>query len=223
VDRADFIAGISQYTLDTAAKHLELGNKPRKVIYNGCNINDFPGYDSPVYRPAKPFLFSIGLVQPRKNFHLLPALLKDNDYELIIAGLNHFDYKTTVGEEARRWKVDHRVKLVGAISEEDKYWYYKNCTAFVFPSYAEGFGLPVIEAMYHGKPVFISKETSLPEIGGDAAYYFDSFDPEQMQETFKKGMLDYNQGDRVIKLKQRAAFFSWDKAAADYLEIYRSI
>lgn len=223
VDRADFITGISQYTLDTAAGHLRLGNKPRKVIYNGCNINDFPGYDSPVYRPAKPFIFSIGLVQPRKNFHLLPALLKDNDYELVIAGLDHFDYKKKIVDEIHKWKVADRVKLTGAISEEDKYWYYKHCAAFVFPSYAEGFGLPVIEAMYHGKPVFLSRETSLPEIGGDAAYYFDSFDPADMQRTFAQGMRDYEQNNPIEKIKQRAAFFNWDKAAADYFDLYRTI
>jgi glycosyltransferase involved in cell wall biosynthesis len=223
VDRADFIAGISQYTLDTASQHLQLGNTPRKVIYNGCNINDFQGYDSPGYRPSRPFLFTIGLVQPRKNFHLLPSLLKDNDYELVIAGLDHFDYKQKIEEGARRWNVSDRVKLTGAISEPDKYWYYKNCLAFVFPSYAEGFGLPVIEAMYHGKPVFLSKETCLPEIGGDAAYYFDSFDPAAMQDTFRKGMQDFRLGVRITKLKQRAASFSWDKAAAEYLGIYRTV
>ena len=223
IDRADHITGISQYALDVAAKHLKLGDKPRQVIYNGCTVNDFPGFDSPVYRPARPFLFAIGLVQPRKNFHLLPALLKDNEYELVIAGLDHFDYKNKIIGEARRWNVEDRIRMTGAVSEEDKYWYYKNCEAFLFPSYAEGFGLPVIEAMHFGKPVFISKETCLPEIGDDAAYYFGSFDPAAMQHDFANGMKHYRETMPVEKVRQRAAFFSWNKAAAAYMNIYRTI
>jgi glycosyltransferase involved in cell wall biosynthesis len=96
-----------------------------------------------------------------------------------------------VMEAAKKFGVEDRVKLIGPATEEEKYWYYKNCEAFLFPSYAEGFGLPVIEAMYHGKPVFISDKTSLPEVGGDAAYYFRNFEPEYMQEVFKEGMRDY--------------------------------
>lgn len=223
INRADFIAGISQYALDVAAKYLNLDNKPRKVIYNGCTVNEFPGFDAPSYRPARPFLFSLGLVQPRKNFHLLPGLLKGNDYELVIAGLNHFEYSNRIQEEIRRWNVQGRVKLAGPVSDEDKYWYYKNCEAFLFPSFAEGFGLPAVEAMYYGKPVFLSAETCLPEIGGDAAYYFESLQTEAMQPVFEKGMLDYRRNDPAAKIKQRAAFFSWDKAAAEYMNIYRTI
>ena len=223
VDRADYIVGISQYALAAAGKYLQLGDKPRKVIYNGCTRNAFPDFDSPVYRPKRPFLFAIGLVQPRKNFHLLPALLKGNDYELVIAGLDHFDYKHTILEEVKRWNMEDRVKLTGAVSEEDKYWYYSHCAAFLFPSFAEGFGLPVIEAMYYGKPVFLSRETCMPEIGGEAAYYFENFQVEVMQENFKQGMQHYRENNPAPAIRQRAAFFSWDTAAAEYLDIYRTI
>ena len=73
----------------------------------------------------------------------------------MIAGVTHQPwYQRKIEEEAKRLGVTERVIFTGAISENDKYWYYQNCTAFVFPSIAEGFGLPVIEAMYFGKPVF---------------------------------------------------------------------
>jgi glycosyltransferase involved in cell wall biosynthesis len=109
------------------------------------------------------------------------------------------------------------------VTEEDKYWYYKNCTAFTFPSLAEGFGLPVVEAMYFGKPLFLSSHTCLPEIGGDLAYYFDrDFDPEDMRAVFENGMNRYNQ-ELGIRLRQRACDFSWEKCAASYLKIYREL
>ena len=116
------------------------------------------------------------------------ALLKDNDYELIIAG-NISNYFERILEEARKWNVEDRVNIIGPISEGLKHWYLKNCLAFAFPSIAEGFGLPVVEAMYYGKPIFLSSYTSLPEVGGDLATYFNKeFDPEGMRLEFIEGM-----------------------------------
>jgi glycosyltransferase involved in cell wall biosynthesis len=221
-DRADHIVGISKYALEFAGQHLNFGNTPTSVIYNGHKVNEFPDFDAPVYRPARPFLFSISLVQPRKNLHVLPALLVNNDLELVIAGLNHFDYADKIREEAKRWKVEERVKLIGAIDEKNKYWYYKNCEAFMFPSIAEGFGIPPLEAMHFGKPVFLSTRMSLPEIGGDAAYYFEDFDPEAMRHVFENGMIDYHKHNRSAAIKQQAGRFSWDKAAHEYLAVYRN-
>lgn len=223
IDRADYITGISQFAIDEAKKHLDLGNKPTRAIQLGCTVNTFPDFDAPRYRPARPFLFTIGLVQPRKNFHVLPPLLLDNDYELVIAGLNDYHYGNQVLEEARRFGVEDRVKLIGPASEEEKYWYYKNCEAFLFPSYAEGFGLPVIEAMFHGKPVFISDKTSLPEVGGDAAYYFQSFDAHAMRKTFAAGMEDHRLNNGSEKMKRQAAKFNWSHTAAEYIEVYKQL
>ncbi len=222
-DRADHIVGVSKYALDFAAQHLHFGQTPVSVIYNGYSIDEFPGFDEPVYKPAHPFLFSISLVQPRKNFHVLPPLLLDNDYELIIAGLNHFDYAKKIMEEARRWKVEERVKLIGAIDEKNKYWYYRHCDAFLFPSLAEGFGFPPLEAMHFGKPVFLSRFMSLPEVGGTAAYYFNDFDPDALRSAFKQGMRDFNSHDRTKNIREQAALFNWDKTAGEYLAIYRSL
>lgn len=223
VNRAHHVTAISGFVLEEAKKNLDLSKVSSSVIYNGCNVIEYPGFDSPVYKPDKPFLFSIGLIQPRKNFHVLPALLEGNDLELIIAGLDNYGYGDQVRAAAAKAGVSERVKLTGPVSEQDKYWYYKNCEAFVFPSYAEGFGLPVIEAMYHGKPVFISDKTSLPEVGGDAAYYFRNFEPVHMQEVFTNGMKDFENANGPAKVKQQAALFSWDNAAKEYIDVYKKL
>ena len=93
----------------------------------------------------------------------------------------------------------------------------------MFPSFAEGFGLPVIEAMYFGKPVFISNLTSLPEVGGDAAYYFNSFNETEMITAFRKGMEDYKIFQPQEKIKQQAAKFSFENAAEAIYSIYESL
>ncbi|MEI9911174.1 MAG: glycosyltransferase [Bacteroidota bacterium] len=152
-----------------------------------------------------------------------PALLEGNNYELVIAGLNHFDYAKKVMEEARRWQVEDRVKLIGAIDEKNKYWYYRHCEAFMFPSVAEGFGFPPLEAMHFGKPVFLSDRTSLPEVGGDAAYYFSDFDPRAMRSVFEKGMNDFKNHNRIPAIKRQASLFNWNKTAGEYLDIYRKL
>lgn len=224
IDRADAIVCISNFVADHVREHLDLGEKTLHVIYNGCTIKYYPDFNHPVYKPSKPFLFSIGTILPKKNFHVLPPLLKDSDYELIIAGnLSSPDYVQQILEEARKYNVADRVKIIGAITDEDRSWYYKNCKAFVFPSIAEGFGLPVIEAMYYGKPVFLSTHTSLPEIGGDAAYYFENFEPIHMQKIFKAGLEDFLISNMEQKAKKRASMFNWDDTARSYLKIYKSL
>jgi glycosyltransferase involved in cell wall biosynthesis len=223
IDRADYIVCVSQFTLSTVTSHLRLGNRPVQVIYNGCDVSEFPAFDHPRFRPARPFIFSLGTVLPKKNFHVLPGLLGGNDHELVIAGILDPDYEKIIRAEARRHGVQDRVHLTGPISEEEKSWYFRNCLAFAFPSLAEGFGFPVVEAMHYGKPVFLSDHASLPEIGGSEAYYFTDFDPAAMREVFARGMADYQAQGRAEQLRQRALRYSWDRAAQDYLHIYRKL
>lgn len=223
INRSQHVVCISEFALQHAQQFIDFGNKPTSVIYNAATVHHFPRFNSPVYQPSKPFLFAIGLVQPRKNFHTLPCLLKGNDYELVIAGLNDFPYAAEVRSEAQKWGVADRVKMIGAVSEEDKYWYYKHCEAVLFPSYAEGFGIPVVEGMSHGKPVFISTQTCLPEIGGKEAYYFEHFEATYMQQKLAEGLLHYQTNQPQDKIKARAAFFNWDRSAAEYIEVYKKV
>ncbi|MNR21059.1 Glycosyl transferases group 1 [compost metagenome] len=101
----------------------------------------------------------------------------------------------------------------------------KNCTAFLFPSIREGFGLPPIEAMSFGKPIFLSDKTSLPEIGGDVSNYWTNFDPEYMKEILFNGLTHFENNKTEIEnqLKRRATSFDWKIAAAEYLKVYRGI
>ena len=223
VDRADYIVAISESTRRDILDNVEVGGKSIEVVYNG--LNHFDGdIVPPVSKPDRPFLFSVGTVLPKKNFHVLPALLKGNDYILIIAG-NRSSYEKKIMEEAEKAGVRDRVFIIGPVTEAVKYWYIKNCAAFLFPSVAEGFGLPVIEAMYYQKPVFLSDRTSLPEIGGDHVFYFDhNFDPEAMQIQFRRGIELFERGQVDTELmKQHALSFSWERTARRYIEIYNDL
>ena len=99
----------------------------------------------------------------------------------------------------------------------------KNCEAFVFPSISEGFGLPVIEAMYFGKPVILSTHTSLPEIGGSAAYYFQNFEPQHMQTVLYNALEDHRTNNRENEIKNRAFSLTGNNTASQYHEVYKKL
>ncbi len=224
INRSEKIVCISKFVAHQIHDYLDLKNKNVEVIYNGCSLNEFPNFNNPSYRPKAKFLFSIGTVFRKKNFHVLSNLLIDNDFELIIAGiLSDKSYLDEIMAFAKTNGVLNRLHMVGAITEPEKYWYYKNCTAFVFPSIAEGFGLPVVEAMRLGKPVFLSKLNSLPEVGGEYAFYFENFEKQSMIQTLEKAIPSFENKELKQKIIQHSKQFSWETAAKSYVEIYKSM
>lgn len=224
ITRANEVVAISSFVMEDILNHLSVSEKSINVIYNGCSVDEHIPSIAPISEVATPFLFTIGTILNKKNFHVLPPLLTGNDYKLVIAGAElDPGYKQEIVSEAKKWNVSERVIFTGPVSESEKKWFLTNCTAFVFPSIAEGFGLPVIEAMHFGKPVILSTHTSLPEIGGDCAYYFKSFDPDDMRETLQKSLEDFEHKQPATKVMERAREFSWEKAASRYFELYRGL
>lgn len=221
VDGADRIVAISRFVADDIVRFFPEAQSKISVIHNGADWSAPAAGHLPVIVPARPFLFALGMVCTKKNFHVLVPLLRGNDRQLLIAGVVHESYRQTILAAAAAHGVSDRVTIAGPVSADDKNWYYAHCEAFAFPSLAEGFGLPVIEAMYHGKPVFLSTLTALPEIGGDAAYYFDDFDPDRMAQVFERGLADFRDRDGASRVRAHAAGFSWARAAAAYLDLYR--
>lgn len=222
IDRADTIVCISQFAMDDVKKNCDIKGKDILFIHNGANKFHAPQLTPASYKPAKPFLFGIGYVNRKKNYLvLLPLLVQNPDMEMIISGrLDEPDYVDMIKKEAKRLNVADRLTITGPINEGEKAWYISNCTAFLHPSLAEGFGATVIEAMSFGKPVFLSRRTSLPEIGGEEAFYFDSFDVENMNNVFKNGMHIMNTTNLKDKLLARAAQFNWKESAKQYIEVY---
>ncbi|GAB3918847.1 glycosyltransferase family 4 protein [Mucilaginibacter boryungensis] len=218
----DRVVAISRFVADDVMKYIPEARDKMSVIHNGADQLVVPTNHTPAYVPGKPFLFTIGLLSPQKGFHLIPPLLQGNDYQLVIAGMET-PHKQTILDAARQYGVADRVIITGPITEADKAWYYQHCAAFVFPSRAEGFGLPVIEAMHFGKPVFLSRYTSLPEVGGSVAYYFDELEAPHMQQVFTNGMLHYAQNNRAPQIIAHAGQFTWENAAKQYLAIYSQL
>jgi glycosyltransferase involved in cell wall biosynthesis len=224
IDRADAIVCISEFSRKDVQSHCDTGNKPVYVIHNGTNLLGKAELGTASYKPRKPFLFSIGVMHRKKNYHVLLPLLRNNAMELLIAGKEDDpNYVSYFRDRSREMGVEDNVRMLGSISEAEKAWYFQNCRAFAFPSVSEGFGLPVVEAMSCGKPLFLSNRTALPEIGGDVSFYFNSFHPDHMEQVFNRGMDIYNANGLREKIKARGSHFCWHKAAREYLDVYRSL
>jgi len=180
VDRSVAITCISQYTADEVKKSLNTGTIPVHVVYCGVEVEEFPEAQRPSYVPDGDLLFSIGVIQPKKNTMVLLEFMKNipDKYKLIIAGNKAGTYSIELEKRIQELGLQDRIILPGKISDADKYWMYVNCKAVLFPSKFEGMGFPPVEAMRFGKPVFASTLSSIQEVSGNNAYYWENFVPQ---------------------------------------------
>jgi glycosyltransferase involved in cell wall biosynthesis len=224
VDRCDALVCISNHCKKDVLENLNVKDKPVYVIHNGTHHVTVPPAKPTGYLPIRPFLFAMGYVNQKKNFHTLIALLKNGELDLVVAGkLDDADYIKKMKQLAEQDGVVDRLHILGPVAEADKAWYLQNCCAFMMPSLAEGFGAPVVEAMAFGKPLFLAKRTSLPEIGADVAFYFENFSCDHMQQVFNEGMIQYKKNGLAERIINRGKDFSWEEKAQDYLKVYRSL
>ena len=222
IDGADALTTISHFTKSELERHIDLRNKQVVVIHNGVKAPT--GIRSE--HQGRPYFLSLGVFKGMKNFHaLLPLMAHFPDHDLVLAGNNDTAYGERIKAQIRELGLSGRILLPGAVDEQEKFRLYSNCTAFLFPSLAEGFGLPVIEAMMLGKPVFLSKATSLPEIGGDVAFYFDAEAIEAMANTITEGLRVFN-ADPIAsseRMRRHAAQFSWEACMQRYVALYAEV
>jgi glycosyltransferase involved in cell wall biosynthesis len=224
VDRADVITTISAYSAESIREHLRVGSRSVRVIYPAETLSS-GAVTRPHFAEGAPFLLFVGGVHARKNVHvLLPMLQALPGYRLVLAGPAEGEYAARVRRDVEALGLGDRVVMAGAVSEATRSWLYEHCAGLVFPSLSEGFGLPVVEAMARGAPVFLSRRTSLPEVGGPDAFYFENFEPERMAAVVRDGLAAHA-GDpaRRDRLRARAARFTWDSAAAEYWELYTAL
>jgi glycosyltransferase involved in cell wall biosynthesis len=228
VDGADAIATISEFTAAVVRRNLTLPDIPLRVIHLGNPLDGItsttPAASLSRLAPGSFFLF-VGVIHPKKNVKtLLPLLRAFPDMSLVLAGPGAHPYAAEVRRAAQESGVSDRLVMPGAVSDPVKRWLYEHARALLFPSISEGFGLPVVEAMSVGKPAFLSRLTSLPEIGGDAAYYFDSFEPEAMVDAVRRGLADFDAHPlRADELRAHAAQYSWMRAATEYWALYEEV
>ena len=229
--RANMIITIS----DTEKQRLINNNVVVKndiaVVYHGINKNFKPlsAYPSDLidqvkekYHLPDKYLLFVGRVNTRKNLiNLVKAmpLLNDGTIKLVIVG-EHNNSNEQLENYIAAEGIADRIIFTGHVPEDDLYLIYAKATVFCFPSYAEGFGLPPLEAMQCGVPVVVSNRTAMPEICGDAGVYINPDDVADI--SLKINSLLNNKffyDEKVINGLNHTRGFVWEKAANEILTL----
>ena len=225
VARADHIITISNNTRDDLMEILAVPSEKITVIPLASSFA-VTTVDSSEQHAEKPYLLYVGLRQGVKNFStLLLAYCRSktlaSHFDLLCVGGGGF--VSSELQTIREYGLEEKVKHV-EVSDKMLPTLYSQATLFVYPSLYEGFGLPLLEAMRCGCPVVCSNTSSMPEIAGDAARYFDPMNEEELrvilEETVRsESALNMFQANGYI----REQLFSWDRCIRKTAELYRSL
>ncbi len=210
--RAAWVATVSAYSREVLLDRFKL--EPGRVRVIPCGVDSAFSPDAVPFRADRPYFLLVAPSRPHKNRRaVLQALARSSllsGFDLRIVG-NPLTAEEKVGLGA---ELLERIQVHPGVTERDLPTLYRGATALVHPSLMEGFGLPVLEALACGTPVVCSDRTSLPEVGGDAALYFDPADLDALQATLERLACSPALG-RLLASRgpEQARRFSWDRAA----------
>lgn len=224
-EKSDKIITISQSTKRDLIKTLNIEKDKISVIYPG--LNKFPVVASklPNGLKSQEYILAVGTIEPRKNliglikaYAMLSEKLQ-NKYPLVLSGAIGWG-TDEIFKEAE--KIKDKIRFLSYQPDEMLAKLYKEAKVFVYPSFYEGFGFPIIEAMQFGTPVITSDLSSMPEAGGRAALYIDPEDSKSISGALQKVLEGKINIDKVSKLGQdQASKFSWEKTAKETLELIK--
>jgi glycosyltransferase involved in cell wall biosynthesis len=229
IKNAARIITISENTKRDLEKVYDISPSSIDVIHLGVDYNIFSKMTSEAmtqqllekYRLNRPYFLFIGGRLHHKNFiRLLKAFALSTvrrDYVLAVAGAPWNDEETNL---IKSLNLEDSIIWMPSVPEHELPTLYQNAVAFAFPSYYEGFGLPLVEAMAAGCPVVASDAGPFPELSGNAAILFDPFDEAKIARALED-VLDPTTRSRLVDLGQnRAKGFSWDELARKHLKTY---
>ncbi len=219
---AAHIISISEKTKMDVIRLYGVPEEKISVIHLGYLKQDgYASVDPPI---SSPYILFVGRREEYKNFQFfveaIAPLLKTTDLTLFCTGGSF-----TVDEKAffERLGVAEKVQQ-RFIEDEQMPSLFRNALTFVFPSIYEGFGIPILDAFSAGCPVILSNCSCFPEVGGDAALYFDESDDETLRTHIANLMKDKTLRETLIeKGLKRAEFFTWAKCADMTAEVYRKV
>ncbi len=230
--KTDLILTVSKHSFKDLTRIFPFTKKKTVVI---------PPAHDPFYQPQpsrialekwkiqSPFFLSVGTIEPRKNLILLLKAyqrFRDQNDELVLlvmVGGKGWKYQSFYDELAQHpYRQD--ILLTGFVDKRDLPVLYSHALAFIYPSLYEGFGMPILEAMACGTVVICSDRSSMPEVGGSAALYFDPENENELQDLLQDVFLD----DSLVKERKElslreAASFSWENYVHRFMKAIHDI
>jgi len=230
VARAELILTVSETTRQDIIRLLKCPEDKVKVVYNGYDRASYyvkAEREECIYKEygLRNYLLAVGPTYPHKNLEMLLLAYKDMDpavregYPLAIAG-GKKEYTSYLKRRTAELGLTDAVHFLGYIPMTLMPSLYREAYAFVFPSLYEGFGIPLLEAMACGCPVAVSRTSSMPEVCGDAAQYFDPVDKASIRKAIEQLIFDDETYCRLREMGlEQVRKFSWEKTAQDVKEL----
>lgn len=232
-NEVDKIIAVSECTKRDITERYGIAPEKIEVVYNGLSpeklfADDAVGESVPELENTD-FIFSVSGLGPHKNqggladaFMLYKRRHPDSDVKLVLTGpVRKYEVVREILSKNR--DVAEHVVFTGFVSDEQLIWLYRKAIAFIYVSYYEGFGLPILEALSVGKAVICADSASMPEVGGDAAAYCNPHEVESIEAAIDKVVSDTAFRNSLEKAAEKqASKFSYKKAAEEMLRIYKS-
>ncbi len=236
VRRADHILADSQATKDDLIALYGTPSDKVTVLLSGVeprfrpvtDVNSLERVRARYALPRRPYILSVGTVQPRKNYARLVealSLLRGQglDVSLVIVGAAGW-LANPIYEAIKHLHMSEFVHFTGFADDADLPALYTGAICVAIPSLYEGFGLPVLEAMACGTPVLTSNVSSLPEVAGDAALLIDPHETQAIADGLTRLITDSTLREQLIaRGYQQAARFTWERSARELRAVYHQI
>jgi glycosyltransferase involved in cell wall biosynthesis len=230
IPKATHIIAVSEYVKQEIIKYYNIADSKISVIYNGIDTAFHQNIHAAKSSRTSPVVLSVGSDHPRKNLkttlQVISILKKTypNVLLLKIGAPGLLSGRKELVQIINKLGLQDNIQIIDSASQEELINAYRTADALLMPSYQEGFGMPILEAMASGCPVVCSNTTSLPEIAGDAAILHDPEDStsfaNSISELFESGGIKQAFINKGLK---RVKEFSWEKSAQQVHELYKNI
>ncbi len=234
IKMANKIIAVSQFTKDELIKHYQIPPSKIEVVYLGYDSEKYDLKKIKLkslakYQITKPYLIFIGRIEAKKNLiNLIKAfeLLKNKfhqDYQLVLIGKFSYQHEKIL-KAIYQTKSARDIFILNWLDEEEKINFLAQAKIFIYPSYYEGFGLPIIEAMALNIPVIASRVAAIPEIGGPAVAYFQPDDYEEIANLTNKIISnDFFRNSLITTGEKQVKNFSWQRCGIETLKIINKL
>jgi len=229
-NNADKIVAISEQTKLDIINFLEVNPQKIRVIYQGCHQafkqdyeDDFKDKVRLKYQLPEHYLLNVGTIEPRKNAFSIVKAIKDTTHHLVLVG-KKTDYAQQIVDYVKKHQIEDRIHFLSNVALEELAVIYQMADIFLYPSIFEGFGIPIIEAMFSKTPVITNKNGVFPEAAGPYSYYLeDPENPDEIKALIQSLMID-KQSDRIEKSYIYAKNnFSDEIIASHYHDLYKKL
>lgn len=229
-EKADLIIAISEQTKRDIVEFLKIPEEKIRVVYQGCHqafkdhqSDEFLNSVKEKFQLPDRFILNVGTIEPRKNLLNIVKAINETEIPLVVVG-KKTKYFNKVQNFLRKNKFENQVHFLENVSMNELAAIYKLADVFVYPSFFEGFGIPVIEALFSKTPVITSNLSCLPEAGGKDSVYIDPHHVEDLKA--KIIFLWNNESERKRRAEKGFEFvqkFNDENIARNLMNVYRSI